>query len=67
LFHDRSHDDQPNQQQDSLLMQIYAYIHEIGDEEAVKHIESMGIMPATKEHPYLGVKGKGENQDQLSE
>lgn len=56
------HDDTPNQQQDSVLMKIYAYIHEIGDEEAVKHIESMGIKPATKDHPYLRVKGDGEHR-----
>lgn len=55
------HDDEPNKEQDSMLVNIYEYIHEIGDEEAVKHIESMGILPATKEHPYMRVKGDHKN------
>ncbi|MGD7044354.1 hydrolase [Jeotgalibacillus proteolyticus] len=60
------HDDEPNRQQDSVLVEIYSYIHEIGDEAAVKHIESMGIVPATKEHPFIQVKGDHKLDEKIS-
>ncbi|PPA71745.1 hydrolase [Jeotgalibacillus proteolyticus] len=58
------HDDEPNQEQDSTLVKIYSLIHDIGDEEAVKHIESMAILPPTKEHPFIQVKGDHENKEE---
>ncbi|KIL43939.1 hypothetical protein [Jeotgalibacillus soli] len=51
------HIDEENRAGDSLLIQIYSFIHEIGDEAAVKHIESMGILPKENESkdrpPYI--------------
>lgn len=57
------HDDEPNQQSDTLLTQAYSYIHKIGNEEAVKHIESMGVLSPTKEHPYLSVEGDHSQEE----
>ncbi|MBM4762651.1 hydrolase [Bacillus sp. B15-48] len=39
------HNDRANHAQDQSLIRIYQFIYELGDEEAKKHIESMGILP----------------------
>ncbi|KKK36220.1 hydrolase [Mesobacillus campisalis] len=40
------HHDRQNDEQDASLKRIYAMIHQLGDQEAKKHIESMGILPS---------------------
>lgn len=39
------HYDRENDVQDDLLIQTYGMIHKLGDDEAKRHIESMGILP----------------------
>ncbi|PLR98243.1 hydrolase [Bacillus sp. T33-2] len=39
------HYDRENDAQDRNLTNIYAALHQLGDAEAKKHIESMGILP----------------------
>ncbi|WP_071460464.1 hydrolase [Bacillus massilinigeriensis] len=39
------HYDKQNDAQDRLLIDIYRTIYQLGDPEAKKHIESMGILP----------------------
>ena len=38
------HNDKENDLQDASLARIFRMIHKLGDEEARKHIESMGIL-----------------------
>ena len=39
------HNDKSNHDQDRSLIRLYKMIHQLGDDEAKKHIESMGILP----------------------
>ena len=39
------HNDKENHMQDQSLIRVYAMIHQLGDDEAKKHIETMGILP----------------------
>ncbi|MEI2355836.1 hydrolase [Mesobacillus zeae] len=39
------HYDRENDAQDKTLLEIYKTIHELGDADAKKHIETMGILP----------------------
>ncbi|MGM0903276.1 MAG: hydrolase [Bacillota bacterium] len=42
---DEYHNDKENHAQDGSLLRIYEMIYQLGDTEAKKHIESMGILP----------------------
>lgn len=39
------HYDRENDAYDETIQQVYGMIYELGDEEARKHIQSMGILP----------------------
>ncbi|WP_066063249.1 hydrolase [Neobacillus soli] len=39
------HHDKPNDAYDSTIQQVYGMLHNLGDEEAKTHIESMNILP----------------------
>ncbi|WP_244093920.1 hydrolase [Jeotgalibacillus sp. R-1-5s-1] len=60
------HDDEPNMKSDSILIRVYRLIGEIGNEEARKHIKSMGLKEPTAEHPYISV-GKEDSEEKRSQ
>jgi hypothetical protein len=39
------HHDRENDDYDTTIQQVYSMLHELGDEEAKTHIESMNILP----------------------
>ena len=39
------HYDRENDQYDSTIQQVYSMLHQLGDQEAKNHIESMNILP----------------------
>jgi len=39
------HYDRENDAYDNTIQQVYGILHELGDDEAKRHIESMNILP----------------------